>query len=129
MTGPELQVSPHPKLISGEEDWDARIPLAVRKGDLAAAAQALGHSNNISDEAKRAHESIVAALESGDLANQIKAELHSDEGGTTYLAGSLGDAISEAAGSCSLEFVEPEQLADGICAWLETVGKRRSVKL
>jgi hypothetical protein len=118
-----------PKLISGKGDWDAPVLLAVRKGDLDAAAQALGHANNISGEAERAHRTFVAALESGDLAQQIKAELHSDEDGTTRLAGPLGEAISEAAGSCSLEFVEPEQLAEGICDWLETVGKRRSVKL
>ncbi len=45
------------------------------------------------------------------LAEQVKAELHSDEDGTTRLAGKLGDAISEEAGSCSLEFITPEQLA------------------
>ncbi len=52
------------------------------------------------------------------LAKQVKAELHSDEDGTTTLAGKLGDAISEEAGSCSLEFITPEQLAEGIVAWL-----------
>lgn len=52
------------------------------------------------------------------LAEQIKAELHSDDDGTTCLAGKLGEAISEEAGSCSLEFITPEQLAEGIVAWL-----------
>jgi hypothetical protein len=110
-------------------DWDAPVLLVVSRGDLAAAAQALGHANNISDQAEQAHRAFTAALEGGGLAGKIKAELRSDEDGTTRLAGPLGDAISEAAGSCSLEFVEPEQLAEGICDWLETVGKRRSVKL
>lgn len=89
-----------PKLISNKEDWDAPVLLAIRKGDLAAAAQALGHANNISGQAKQAHESFVAAL-GEDLVQQIKDELHSDEDGTTRRAGPLGDAISEAAGSCS----------------------------
>jgi hypothetical protein len=73
-----------PKLISDEGDWDAPILLAVRKGDLAAAAQALGHANNISDEAKRAHESFVAALENPDLADPSR-EWQPGEG----IAGSL----------------------------------------
>lgn len=52
------------------------------------------------------------------LAQRVKAELHSDDDGTTRLAGPLGDAISEEAGSCSLEFITPEQLAEGIVTWL-----------
>ena len=52
------------------------------------------------------------------VALQVKADLYSETPEATTLAGPLGEAIAEAAGSYSLEFVTPEQLAEGICAWL-----------
>jgi hypothetical protein len=53
------------------------------------------------------------------LAERIKAELRSESDENTGLAGPLGEAIATAAGSYSLEFVTPEQLAEGICNWLD----------
>lgn len=55
------------------------------------------------------------------LCERIKAELHSESDGNTGLAGALGEAIATAAGSYSLEFVTPEQLAEGICSWLASL--------
>jgi hypothetical protein len=58
------------------------------------------------------------------LAKRVKAELHSevpraaDGSGDASLSGTLGEAIAGAAGSYSLEFITPEQLAEGIAAWL-----------
>lgn len=52
------------------------------------------------------------------LAERVKAELHSDDDGTTTLEGPLGEAIAEVAGTWCLEFITPEQLAEGIAAWL-----------
>lgn len=53
------------------------------------------------------------------LAEQVVAALHSDEDGTGWLAGPLGEAVANTVGSYSLEFATPEQLAKGIAAWLK----------
>lgn len=54
-----------------------------------------------------------------ELKQRVRAELTSDERG--WLEGSLGEAISNAAGMASLEFVYPEDVAKGICNWLDQV--------
>jgi hypothetical protein len=55
------------------------------------------------------------------LREKVRAELHgeSDEDGS--LAGPLGEAIADAAGSYSLEFCSPESVARGIRAWLASL--------
>jgi hypothetical protein len=72
------------------------------------------------DERERLNVGLLAQNRSlrSKLAERVKAELHSADDGTTTLAGKLGGTISEEAGSCSLEFITPEQLAEGIAAWL-----------
>lgn len=52
------------------------------------------------------------------LAEQVKAELHSDGPETKGLDGPLGEAIANHSGTYSLEFITPEQLAQGIVDWL-----------
>lgn len=52
------------------------------------------------------------------LAEMVKAQLRSDEQG--WLEGSLGEAIANASGMASLEFVTPEQVAEGFAAWLDS---------
>lgn len=56
----------------------------------------------------------------GGLTERVKAELHSESDQDGSLAGALGEAIAEAAGSYSLEFCEVEKVAEGICNWLAT---------
>lgn len=60
-----------------------------------------------------------------ELCKRIQAELHSEPDGCIRLDGLLGEAIAEEAGNCSLEFVTPEQLALGICSWLNNFGPRQ----
>lgn len=66
----------------------------------------------------------VAAIQASLWAERVKAELHSevpldaDGHGDLSLDGALGQAIAGAAGHCYLEFITPEQLAEGIVAWL-----------
>jgi hypothetical protein len=60
------------------------------------------------------------------LAQRIKAELHSEDvASDVSLAGPLGEAIANSSGSYSLEFTTPEQLAEGIVAWLGLHPERR----
>lgn len=74
------------------------------------------------EERERVNVGLLAENRSlrSKLADRVKAELHSEQhiGADNALAGPLGDAIAEVAGSYSLEFITPEQLAEGIAAWL-----------
>lgn len=62
---------------------------------------------------------IMEVISIRDLAERIKAELHSEDiDRDNSLDGPLGKAIADVSGSYSLEFITPEQLAEGIVAWL-----------
>lgn len=71
------------------------------------------------EERKRLNLGLLAENQSlrSKLAEQVRADLHADDTDRS-LAGPLAEAIATAAGSYSLEFVTPEQLAAGIAAWL-----------
>lgn len=66
----------------------------------------------------------IRMLPLDELLERIQAELHSEEDGCIRLDGPLGQAIADEAGSWSLEFVTPEELALGICSWLKDFGPR-----
>ena len=74
------------------------------------------------DERERLNVGLLAQNRSlrSKLAERVKAELYDVEvGGDPYsLSGPLGEAIADVSGSYSLEFITPEQLAEGIAAWL-----------
>lgn len=102
--------------MSADRDWPVITMGRLRSAGVDNLWRAKdGPLEDAEDEARLESARYVAL---GQLAERVKAELHSDEDGTTTLAGKLGDTISEEAGSCSLEFITPEQLAEGIAAWL-----------
>jgi hypothetical protein len=55
------------------------------------------------------------------LAKKVRAELYVEQDDGWGLAGSLGQAIADETGSCSLEFGTYEQVAEGIAKWIEGV--------
>ena len=66
--------------------------------------------------AERVVDAILPAL-ANDLRTKVLESLHSCED-DRCLDGPLGEAIGCVAGSASLEFVTPEELAEGIGNWL-----------
>ena len=54
-----------------------------------------------------------------EIKESVRQELRSDEG-TTLLAGNLGAAIATASNYWLLEHCTPENVANGICDWLDT---------
>lgn len=115
-------LSPAPTSLS-EEDRERINEIAEYLENEAMGSGYPQHETLVSDAAflrNLADRSEQPATEEG-LQDRIRAELVSDETGA--LAGPLGEAIATAAGNYSLEFVTPEQVANGICDWL-TPSKR-----
>jgi hypothetical protein len=54
-----------------------------------------------------------------EIQERVQAELVSESEHNRSLNGPLGEQIAIASGSFSLEFTDPGQLVEGICAWLQ----------
>lgn len=56
--------------MNNEQNWDDQISLTIRRGDAAAAVQAIGHASNTSEEAQRGADAIEAAMKATPSAGQ-----------------------------------------------------------
>lgn len=54
-----------------------------------------------------------------EIQRWVKAELVSEAVVESRVNGALGEQIAIAAGSWSLTFIDAEDIAEGICAWLD----------
>jgi hypothetical protein len=91
--------------------------------DRAEAERHVNHQRELKD---RAEELLLTQPLPGNsggeeegLLEAIRRDLRSESEESKALAGPLGAAIEDASGSSSLEFCTPEQVAQGICTWLE----------
>jgi hypothetical protein len=54
-----------------------------------------------------------------EIQKRVKAELVSETDLNRSLNGPLGEQIAIASGTFSLDFTDPEHIAEGICSWLD----------
>jgi hypothetical protein len=54
-----------------------------------------------------------------EIQRRVRAELVSESDSARGLNGPLGESIAIASGSFSLDFTDPEHVAEGICNWLD----------
>jgi hypothetical protein len=80
-------------------DWDALVTVTARRGDVAAAAQALGYGNNLSDEATAFQETLNAALSQPEHQGEIGTPRNARTG-----VGALSDEEREEARSALADF-------------------------
>ena|GEM_PF-4815352 len=91
--------------MSENPNWDEPVAVVMRRGDLAAVAQAIGHANNVNDETKRGAGAIRSALEGRDEAAAVGLQRFRYEGGDLNYepydsapgdwSGDLGDLIGD----------------------------------